>query len=459
MRSLTWTAAIWAVVLIFIARGSLREILHKPESGWSMERLAIVLVLLGSFTNAAKATANEVLADPVILERVVRGALVLLGGLVVAPSLLRNLRSAGTRIGPGLTALWAYILVAALSVLYSVAPIVTAPKVVELLVGLAIITSIATSSAPKEHLRQAIQFIVILEAALITTAVIGFFVRPGTFAMIGYRPGFLLPTTMGSPWASSNSLSASAGLVAAYALASYFRGGTLRVRAGWMTLFAIGTIGTVLASGRQGVAIWMVAIGILLWLHRRRLFLLLLGPATLGMVFLNWQQLLSILSRNQSAQSLALLTGRVRFWTAALSSLAAHPWTGFGFGAGGRFVALRSIGEGSRSNLHSGYLEALLGVGLIGTILLLFAVVWAAWWSVRQLRRRIRTHYAILIVPLILHTFVDLGFGAWLKADFLLLASLVALADLDRRASRIARAQPPDLDSSRWLTDSRRGRR
>ena len=380
-------------MLVFIARGSLREILHKPESGWSMERLAIVLVLLGSFTNAAKASANEVLADPVVLERVVRGALVLLGGLVVAPSLLRNLRSPGTRIGPGLTALWAYVLVAALSVLYSIAPIVTGPKVVELLVGLAIITSVATSSAPKEHLRQAIRFIVTLEASLVTTAVIGFFVHPSTFAMIAYRPGFLLPATMASPWASSNSLSAAAGLIAAFALASYFRGETLRVKAGWMTLFAIGTVGTILASGRQGVAIWMVATGILLWIHRRRLFLLLLGPAALGIVFLNWQEILGILSRNQSTQSLALLTGRVRFWTAALDSFAIHPWTGFGFGAGGRFVALKSIGEGSRSNLHSGYLEALLGVGLIGTILLLFAVAWAAWWTVR-VGRRLESIYA-----------------------------------------------------------------
>lgn len=40
---------------------------------------------------------------------------------------------------------------------------------------------------------------------------------------------------------------------------------------------------------------------------------------------------------------------------------------------------------------------------------------------------------AILIVPLLLHTSVAQGFGAWLNADFLMLASLAGIADWWRR--------------------------
>lgn len=405
-------------------------------STWGRERIAIILVLLGSFTIAAKATTDEVLADPLVIERVVRAALVGMAGLAIAPTLLRNAKTSTRTRATGLAVLWLYVLVCALSTLYSVAPIVTGPKVIELAVGLAIVTSLFLSPNPAANLKRAISFIVTLDLGLVAAAVIGFFALPHVFASIQYRPGFLFSGTMGSPWASSNSLSAAGSVVAAYSLAKYFET-TDRRRVGWILGFVVGTVATVLASGRQGVAMWVVAIGILLFIHRRRLFLLLLAPVIAGLIVLNWDFVLSVLSRNQSENSLLLLTGRIRFWLAAFSAISQHPWTGFGFGAGGRFVALSAIGEGSRSNLHNGYLEALTGVGIMGLIPLLLVVVIAARWSVRQLIRKVDTSIAILMVPLVLHTFVDLGFGAWLKPDFLILAAVVALADLGRNKATI----------------------
>ncbi len=428
MLSLAWTAAIWAVFLIaswILKRQSGERI------GWSAEQLAIVLVLLGSFTIAAQASTDEVLADPLVIERIIRAGLVGLGALVVAPSLLRHARSSKLRSAAGLTVLWLYLLVAALSTLYSVAPIVTGPKVIELAAGLLIITSLYLSPDPSANLKKAISFVVMLDLALTVAAVIGFFVLPGVFASLQYRRGFLFAATLVSPWASSNSLSAAGSVVAAFSLAKYFgKPGAGRLR--WIAGFTFGTAATVLASGRQGVAMWVVAVAILLFVHRRRLFILLIGPATLGLVYLNWDVVLSILSRNQSENSLLLLTGRVRFWQSAIASISRHPWTGFGFGAGGRFVALSAIGEGTRSNLHNGYLEALTGVGIMGFVPLLLSVVIAVGWSVRRLIRKVDTALAILMIPLVLHTFVDLGFGAWLKPDFLILAGIVALSDLKR---------------------------
>ncbi len=436
MRALVWTLGIWTVALI-IGRRNDFAIRNLRRSGWGAERIAIVLALLGSFTIAARTTTQQVLADPVVLERVVRAGLVGLGALVVAPAAVRRFRTTRLRSAPGLTLLWLYVVIAGLSTLYSVAPIVTGPKAIELAVGLMIITSLALSDSNISIIRQAVRFIIGLEASLVSAAVAGFFILPSTFSYIDYRPGFLFRATMSSPWASSNSLSAAGSVVAAYALASYFGSKDTKSKLVWMALFIVGTAGTVLASGRQGVAMWVVAVALLLLIHRRRLFFLLLGPAVVTLVVLNWEALLTVLQRNQSEQSLFLLTGRLRFWSAALSLVSEHLWTGFGFGAGGRFVALSSIGEGTRSNLHSGYLEALIGVGLLGIIPLLSAVAYGAWWAGRSLIKRVDTPVAILIVPLILHTFVDLGFGAWLKPDFLLLASIVALADTSRRAGRI----------------------
>jgi len=434
--SLLWTLGIWAVALLIIARGNLHELVYRKQSGWAIERIAMVLVLLGSFTNAARASADEVLADPVVLERVIRGGLAGIALLFVLPAVFRGIRSTPLRAAPGLTALWFYALVGGVSILYSVAPIVTGPKAIELAAGLVIITSLALSDNARGNLRQAIRFVVALDAALIGTAVLGFFVVPSTFASVQFRPGFILAKTMTSPWASSNNLSTSGSVVAAFALASFFESETRRQKAGWIVLFLSGTAGTLLASGRQGIAMWMAATGLLLWFHRRHLFILMIGPATAAMVYLNWDSVLTILARNQSQESLALLTGRLRFWEAAVESWIQHPFTGYGFGAGGRFVALASIGEGTRSNLHSGYLEALLGVGLLGLIPLTYALIRALRWSFHNLRSRIDTDLAILIVPLALHTAVDLGFGAWLKPDFLILAGIVALADHELRGRR-----------------------
>jgi len=428
VRSLAWTASIWtiSVLTIWVTRRRSRQRLR-----WSSEQLAIILVLLGSFTIAPPVSTNEVLADPLVIERIVRAGLIGLAALVVLPSFLRNARSSRLRSGSGLTILWLYLLVAALSTIYSVAPIVTGPKVIELATGMLIVTSLYLSPNPKASLKNAVSLVVMLELALTVAAVIGFFVIPGVFAAIQYRPGFLLATTLGAPWWSSNSLSAAGSVVAAYSLARYFEMPD-RGRLKWIGGFAFGTVATVLASGRQGVAMWVVAVGILLFIHRRRLFLWLIGPAALGLVLMNWDAIFSILSKGQPESSLLELTGRLQYWQSSIAAFSLHPWTGYGFGAGGRFVALSAIGEGTRSNVHNGYLEALMGVGILGFIPLFTSLMIALAWSARQLVRKINTALAILIIPLVIHTSLDIGFGAWLKPDFLILAGVVVLSDLER---------------------------
>jgi hypothetical protein len=67
---------------------------------------------------------------------------------------------------------------------------------------------------------------------------------------------------------------------------------------------------------------------------------------------------------------------------------------------------------------------------------------------VRSLLRRIDTAFAILLVPLILHTAIDQGFGAWLNEDFVLFACLAGFADIAFIAKRsLGRIESgPELD-------------
>jgi O-antigen ligase len=340
---------------------------------------------------------------------------------------------------------------------YSVARIVTAGKVFELGVAMAIVWTIMLGDNPREEFTRAIKLVVVLEVALVLAAIIGVFTFPSLFTSVEDRPGFIMRAVMVSPYAHSNSLSSDGALISAYALASFLASDKGRRRAGWLAFFALGTIGMLLASGRQGLIIWLVSVAVLLWVQRRQLFVTLIGPLTAIVLYLNWYELVSVFKRNQPAETLDTLSGRITYWDAAIRAWQQHPVTGWGFGVGGRFVALASIGDSDVSSLHSGYFEALTGLGLLGMVPLLAAVAMVAVWAVRQLAKRVDVPIAILIFPLVLHTSVALGFGGWLEADFYLLAFLAGLSDLGRLRQRAspqfesAPSSPPSPELNRYL--------
>ncbi len=368
------------------------------------------------------------------METVLRGVLATLALVLVAPALLWNLsQTSRTHRMVGLGALTLYGMVAGVSVLYSVAPLPTAGKVFELGAALTVVWWLATDIDPKRRLRDGVDFVVRLEIGLLAAAVVGFFVAPGIFAEVQSRPGFLSAATMVAPYAHSNGLSATGALVAAYAVAQVLLASTTAMRLRWLAAAAVGTVAVMLASGRQGLAIWIAGIAVLLWVLRRR-WLLVLVPLGLVLALTQWTALSAnvweVVARDQNPDTLATLSGRLVYWDAALSAWQEHPWTGYGFGVGGQF-ALEGIGEDAVSSLHSGYLEALVGLGLLGIAPLAFAVARTAAWCWRRLR--VDTPYAILIVPLLLHTLVSLGFAGWLTADFVVFALLAAIADVDRR--------------------------
>jgi len=436
MRGLTWTAAIWAIALVVAAPRGWRSVVSKGRVGLSRSQWAIVFVLLGAHSFAASTSAEEVVTDPVVIERVLRGGLDALALLITVPALVSKLRSGATMRSQGLTSLVMYGGVAAISTLYSIAAIVTFGKAFELAAALAAVVLIAVDSDPGAEFRSTVRLVVVLEAALVLVAIVGFFLLPGTFHSSDMRPGFITARTMGSPYAHFDGLSATSALIFAYALAFAFRSSKRTSKIGWSALALLGTLGILLTSGRQGLVIWLVSAAVLLWFYRRSLLLIFVAPATALVAWANWDTIWGILTRNQAAINVSTWSGRLIWWSVGLQIAASHPLTGFGFGAGGRWAALQQIGQDSASSIHNGYLEALLGVGIIGLALLLIPVVRVLIWSARNLVARVDTPYAILIVPLLLHTFVSLGFGGWVNADLVLLACLAGIADTDHLRAR-----------------------
>ena len=145
MNGVLWAGSIWAVVLVAIwTRDKKRP---NSERTLTRENLAIVIALLGTHSIVGSTDAEEILRDPVALERVLRGFLAGLSILMVAPRLVSRLWGHRTGGHRGLTALTTYTAVAFISTIYSSASLVSAAKAVELFAGLAAVACIAFGGA------------------------------------------------------------------------------------------------------------------------------------------------------------------------------------------------------------------------------------------------------------------------------------------------------------------------
>ena len=427
MIGLAWTAAIWA--LMTLVAFALRNRHPRLRSYFSLENLALLIALLGTFSVTSGLTeAEEVLREPVVLERVIRGVLAGLALAIAGPILLSRLRQP-RRIGyHAISAIVVYLGVALVSTLYSAAPLVTVAKIFEMVAGLAAVLAVAFGPDARRRLEDTVTLVLVSQLALLAAGVVGFFLMPELFAPFETRPGFVSLRTLAPPFMHSNAVSSASALVAIFALAKLL--GARKGRAFWATGFAISALALVLSSGRQGVAMALFGVGLVLWVERRKLFALLIGPAAVLLFVAYQQQIIVALSRDRPSNWVSL-SGRLPWWEAAITAWERHPWTGWGYSTGGRFVALQSIDSDVVSSVHSGFLEVLVGVGILGAIPFLYALGRVLVWAARKMAARADTAFAVLIVPLIIRTAVSPGFGGWLNVEFVLFALLAALADVD----------------------------
>ena len=437
MDGLLWTFLVWVALFVIAAR--FRDRSTTISDWFHRESLALVLALLGTYSIAARADAAEVIRQPLVVERILRGGLAVAALLIVVPILIKRIGkyTSGHR---ALGALVIYVLISLLSTLYSAAPLVTAAKVLELSAGLAPVAAVAIGPDPGRRLRNMLLLVMALAGSLVATGVVGFVVLPSVFAGFESRPGFLLRQTLMAPFAHSNTMAAHGALLSVFGLAAFFTESLPRVLAVGASI--VGATGVILSSGRQGVAMLLAGVAVVLWAQRRTLFLTLLAPAAVGTYVAFQDTIIGALSRNRPG-NFTDFTGRLYWWEAAIEAWSAHPWTGWGYGAGGRFVGLASIGSGRVSSVHSGFVEALVGVGLLGLGALLYTLFAVVRWSLKHLTRE--TALATLIIGLVLRTVISQGFGGWLNIEFVMFALLAGIADTHRVEARATRRAQPDL--------------
>jgi O-antigen ligase len=191
------------------------------------------------------------------------------------------------------------------------------------------------------------------------------------------------------PIQSSNAIGASGAILAVIAF------GRLQPAAGrcsqrsWNTVvFVFGIVSMLASKTRNAMAGFVVGVLLVLVVSNRAkiaAFITLVSGALLISAS-NRALLVDYLHREQNADQLESLTGRMQWWEFAWQQFTKHPLTGLGAYAGGKFAVLSKLGFGDTAHLHNDYLEAIVGTSIWGLIPLLIAILGTWWFLFRFLR-------------------------------------------------------------------------
>jgi O-antigen ligase len=142
-------------------------------------------------------------------------------------------------------------------------------------------------------------------------------------------------------------------------------------------LAAVGLITLLAAQHRTGYVALAAGVGVLLALRSRRTLLLaLLVGAAVWMLYVTpamIREAAPFLLRGQTTEEARGLTSRVEWWEASIPVWRKSPFIGRGLLSGTRFEVLARLGLRDTGGIHSTWVEALVGTGLVGLGLLLAA--------------------------------------------------------------------------------------
>ncbi len=435
MLEIALTAALSGLVFRFVGSGRAPGRFANLSQGLGREHFALTMLVLASHSRVSRSGAADTLSSPFTLETGLRGVFVMAAVVALLPVARTSIRLSSTirRGWWGVGALILYTGAAGISVFYSPAFLQTAGKVFELAGLVLLVWRLMSRRDAADALTRTLYVLLLIELSLLTVSVLGFFLIPSLFAVMLERPGFFFRATLEGPLGSANDTSATGGMLVAVATAAWLSRAADRRSFIWPAMAVIGVASVALASGRQGVAIMVGAVGIAVLAANRQAFFLVLIPTFAVAVLFAGETILRILLRDQVAGSVATLTGRTVFWQAAIEAFTRQPLTGYGFGSS-RFSVLAAIGADRFTHLHNGYLESLIGVGLIGFIPFMIAIGVAVRWCYGSLKAQRSTALAVILPALLAQNFIGQGFGGWLNGNLMIFALLVGLADIHRTA-------------------------
>jgi O-antigen ligase len=349
-----------------VAGGAVRRTARVPANVRSAAFL-LALLTVSTFVWRTRTTA-ALDSNPLDTAALLRVALVVTAGLaaVVVAARQQLIRT----LPASLRLLGAYVAVAAVAGIASPLPLHGSYRAFELAVGfLTTVTAVSLlRTCPPAILMRflvgalgCIVGVIWIEAMIVPTKAWSPTVSAIPYELQGYLPQY-----------SSNTVGLLGGLLALYGLAE--AGRTRRLS----TVGLIVGLVTLLASQyRTGIVAFIVVGLLVLWKRRPGRLAVLLVAAVPVVAGLGWGRI-----SEQSAQVfekgrpelVGSLDSRTVYWRAAEPFILQRPLLGWGLNVESRRV-LASLGDETTSTIHSTWVEALLGTGMVGTTFLALAFV------------------------------------------------------------------------------------
>jgi O-antigen ligase len=273
----------------------------------------------------------------------------------------------------------AYLAVVIVGIPFSVKPLLTSYRALELAVGCIVLLGAyrALGNAAARRIEATIYWFSI---ALLGSVWIGRFLDPARALARPTDTAVPLKWELQGvyPSMAANTVGALGALVAIWSLSRYFnprRYGGRRWVALALTLG--GVVSIIAAQYRTGYLAFTAGALVIFWLRKRSLFVVLLATAIL---ILAWSPSLigsaqPYVLRGQTTQEASQLSGRVDFWSAAVPVWERSPVVGRGLWTASRYEVLAPLGFDTTASVHSTWVEALVGTGVLGLGLLLASVL------------------------------------------------------------------------------------
>jgi O-antigen ligase len=196
-----------------------------------------------------------------------------------------------------------------------------------------------------------------------------------------------------------------------------------------------GAICLLFAQYRTGYVAIAVGIVVLLIVRRKWILIGTLGAlGALGVVasslfesIIPGPSILSFVLRGQSIARATKLSGRDTLWSAALPVWRHSPIIGNGLETASRFDVLAGLGRGFTATLHSTWVEALVGTGVVGTVLIASCVILVGWRAFRLAMSGGRLVPLLVVGTLIVRSATGTSFEAFSLESMLFLTMAMAL--------------------------------
>jgi hypothetical protein len=372
-----WGLAVAGVALLFAAAsvGLFQLTIPRYAFGYIAIEVPAIFILIAALGLRAR-TAEDLASNPLDFVGLLRLACTGIAFMLGAIACISATRETSERVtNRPLRIYMCYALVAAVGIFTSVSPALTGYRAFEVIAAITVVAGAYRTCGKEALLRlEALLYWWIL--ILVGTVWVGVAAFP---ALTVQRLNSPIPYQIQGvyPGVTSNTLGELAVLLIFWSvgrlLAPGVERGPRRPVAYAVAIFGFVTL--VAAQYRTGYAAVMLGVAILLFLRGRKV-LAGFGVIAVAVGTIVGSRIVSqaapVLLRGQNSSQISQLNGRLNWWELAIPIWKQSPIIGGGLRTASRLLVLGQSGFGNTSTVHSTWVEALVGTGVLGITALAF---------------------------------------------------------------------------------------